>query len=128
MKKPTILVVDDEPHIVNLIKLTLGDDFEYLEAFSGMEALKHIGKKVPDMVILDLMMPNMDGYQVCDRLRAHPSTKDVPVMILSAKNQIVDKFKSINVGADDYMVKPFDPSELIRRVEMNLSRKITVQH
>ena len=122
--KPTILVVDDEPHIVNLIKLTLGDDYKYLEAYSGMEALKVLKKHTPDMVILDLMMPNMDGYTVCSKMRSNPATQHIPIMILSAKSQIVDKFKSINVGADDYMVKPFEPTELLRRVKMNLAPKI----
>lgn len=123
--KPKILVVDDEPHIVNLIKLTLGEEYEFFEAYSGMEALKVLKKHTPDMIILDLMMPNMDGYSVAQEVRKHKDTQHVPIMILSAKSQIVDKFKSINVGADDYMVKPFEPNELIRRVKMNLMPKIT---
>ncbi|MFT4310696.1 MAG: response regulator transcription factor [Candidatus Woesearchaeota archaeon] len=118
--KKKILVVDDEPHIVNLIKLTLEDDYEIIEAFSGMDALKLAKAKHPDMVILDLMMPNIDGFEVARQLRALQETKKTPIMILSAKSQITDKFKSINSGADDYMVKPFEPEELIRRVKQNL--------
>jgi len=121
MQKPKILIVDDEPHIVNLIKLTLGEDYDFFEAYSGLEAIKLAKREVPDMVILDLMMPNIDGYQVCTEIRSYANTQNIPVMILSAKGQIVDKFKSINVGADDYMVKPFEPAELVRRVKMNLS-------
>jgi DNA-binding response OmpR family regulator len=123
MGKPTILVVDDEPHIVNLIKLALGDEYDFLEAFSGMETVRLAKKHAPDLVILDLMMPNVDGYQVCTELRSTSSTQNIPIMILSAKSQVIDKFKSINVGADDYMVKPFEPAELIRRVQMNLPKK-----
>ncbi|MFW5745933.1 MAG: response regulator transcription factor [Nanoarchaeota archaeon] len=120
--KQKILIVDDEPHIVNLVKLTLGDEYDYIEAFSGLEAIKKAKKEIPDIIILDIMMPNVDGYQVCTELRKHSKTRDIPIMILSAKSQIVDKFKSINVGADDYMVKPFDPAELSKRVKMNLAQ------
>jgi DNA-binding response OmpR family regulator len=119
-RKKSILVVDDEPHIVNLVKLTLSDDYIVHEAYSGQEALKILKSVKPDLVLLDLMMPSMDGYQVCLEIRNNPQTKDIPVMILSAKSQIVDKFKSINVGADDYVVKPFEPTDLLRRVQQNL--------
>lgn len=119
--KKKILVVDDEPHIVNLIKLTLSDDFEVIEAYSGMEAVEKVKTQKPDLVILDLMMPNMDGFETCAKLRTMPQTKQTPIMILSAKSQIVDKFKSINAGADDYMCKPFDPSELQKRVLSNIA-------
>ncbi len=121
-KRKKILVVDDEPHIVNLIKLSLQDSFIIKEAFSGSEAIMLAKKEKPDLVVLDLMMPNMNGFEVCSKLRTMAETKDIPVLILSAKSQIVDKFKSINAGADDYMVKPFDPAELVKRIEMNLGR------
>jgi len=119
--KKRILVVDDEPHIVNLIKLTLQDTFEIKEAFSGVEALEAVKTFTPDLIILDLMMPNMDGFETCTRLRAIAKTKNTPIMILSAKSQIVDKFKSINSGADDYVTKPFDPFELQKRIESNIA-------
>lgn len=121
--KKRILVVDDEPHIVNLIKLTLEPRYEVHEAYSGTEALKIASKIEPDLVILDLMMPRVDGFQTCVTLRNSPETKDTPIMILSARSQIVDKFKSINSGADDYMTKPFDPDELARRVALNLGER-----
>jgi len=121
-KTSKILVVDDEPHIVNLIKLTLtSDKYEIFSAYSGTEALKLAKQIKPDLIILDLMMPNIDGYEVCENLRKDPKTSELPIMILSAKSQLVDKFKSINVGADDYMTKPFDPEELIKRVKINLN-------
>jgi DNA-binding response OmpR family regulator len=121
-KKQKILIVDDEPHIVNLVRLTLsGEKYEVFSAYSGMEALALAKQIRPDLIILDLMMPNMDGYQVCEELRKDSRTMNTPIMILSAKSQLVDKFKSINVGADDYMVKPFDPEELVKRVKVNMS-------
>ncbi|MGM5483617.1 MAG: response regulator transcription factor [Nanobdellota archaeon] len=121
-RKNKVLVVDDEPHIVNLIRLTLsGDKYEVYSAYSGLEAIKLAKQIKPSLIILDLMMPNVDGYQVCEEIRKDKSTTETPIMILSAKSQLVDKFKSINVGADDYMVKPFDPDELVKRVKVNLS-------
>lgn len=121
-KKKKILVVDDEPHIVNLVRLTLsGEKYEVYSAYSGQEAVRLAQQIKPDLILLDIMMPNMDGYQVCEELRKDKKTANVPIMILSAKSQLVDKFKSINVGADDYMVKPFDPEELIKRVKVNIS-------
>jgi len=122
MTKKKILIVDDEPHIVNLVKLILRDNFTVYEAFSGSEALIIADKVKPDLIILDLMMPNMNGFETCAKLRTKTATKNTPVLILSAKSQIVDKFKSINAGADDYVVKPFDSDELLRRVEMNLGK------
>lgn len=120
-KKQKILVVDDEPHIVNLIKLTLsGDKYEVFGAYSGLEAIKFAKQIRPNLIILDLMMPNIDGYQVCEEVRKDPKLTNTPIMILSAKSQLVDKFKSINVGADDYLVKPFDPEELLKRVKVNI--------
>ncbi len=121
IKKNKILVVDDEPHIVNLIRLTLaGDNYEVYSAYSGSEAIKLAKQILPNLIILDLMMPNIDGYQVCEDIRKDNKTAQIPIMILSAKSQLVDKFKSINVGADDYMVKPFDPDELLKRVKVNI--------
>jgi len=118
--KKKVLIVDDEPHIVNLIKMTLEDKYEVIEAFSGTEALNIVKKTTPDIVLLDLMMPHIDGFKTCQMLRELPQTKRTPIMILSAKSQISDKFRSVNVGADDYMVKPFDPEDLAKRVAANL--------
>ena len=121
-KKKKILVVDDEPHIVNLVRLTLsGERYDVYSAYSGKEAIQLAKQIDPDLIILDIMMPNMDGYQVCEELRKDKKTVNTPIMILSAKSQLVDKFKSINVGADDYIVKPFDPEELMKRVKVNIS-------
>ncbi len=121
-KKRNVLVIDDEPHIVNLVKLSLGTkQYNIFGAYSGREALNLIRNQIPDIVILDIMMPGVNGYEVCNALRENPKTKSVPIMILSAKSQMDDKLHAIDVGADDYMCKPFDPSELARRIKLNLS-------
>ena len=120
MAKKKVLVVDDEPHIVNLIKMTLEDKYDVLEAYSGTQAVDLVKKTTPDLVVLDLMMPHVDGFKTCQLLRGLPQTKRTPIMILSAKSQITDKFRSVNAGADDYMVKPFDPQDLLKRIAANL--------
>ena len=109
-----VLIVDDEPHIVNLIKLSLNKDkYSVIGAYSAREALMHINKTTPDIVVLDLMMPGVNGYELC--------TQNIPILILSAKSQMNDKLHAIDVGADDYMTKPFDPMELIKRIKLNLN-------
>jgi DNA-binding response OmpR family regulator len=121
-ERKNVLIVDDEPHIVNLIKLSLNKDkYNVTGAYSGREALMHIDKQLPDLVVLDLMMPGVNGYEICKALRENPKTRDVPVLILSAKSQMNDKLHAIDVGADDYMTKPFDPMELVKRIKLNLN-------
>ena len=120
--KKNVLIVDDEPHIVNLIKLSLNKDkYSVTGAYSAREALMHMEKAVPDIVVLDLMMPGINGYELCKALRENPKTRNVPVLILSAKSQMNDKLHAIDVGADDYMTKPFDPMELVKRIKLNLN-------
>ena len=117
-----ILVVDDEPHIVNLIKLTLdSENYEILEAYSGSEAINIAIKEKPNLITLDLMMPGMSGYDVCSELRNNSLTRDIPIMIISAKSTINDKFQSIDFGAIDYITKPFEPDEFKQRVLFNLN-------
>jgi two-component system, OmpR family, alkaline phosphatase synthesis response regulator PhoP len=121
-KKKRILVVDDEPHIVKLVSLSLGKKkYDILSAYSGQEALRHIKNAPPDLVVLDIMMPGINGYEMCQALRENASTKNVPIIILSAKSQMEDKLHAIDVGADDYLCKPFDPAELSRRIRLNLT-------
>ncbi|MBT4824945.1 response regulator [Candidatus Woesearchaeota archaeon] len=120
--KKNVLIVDDEPHIVNLIKLSLNKEkYDVTGAYSAREALMHMEKAIPDIVVLDLMMPGINGYELCKALRENPKTRDVPVLILSAKSQMNDKLHAIDVGADDYMTKPFDPMELVKRIKLNLN-------
>lgn len=118
--KKKILVVDDEPHIVNLIKLTLEKEFEIIEAYTSRDAMGLLKEHNPDLLLLDIMMPGEDGYQFCERIRSSKKNKDVPIIFISAKNQIEDKMKSLDVGADDYLTKPFDPVELEKKVRSHI--------
>ena len=122
MGKKNILVVDDEPNIVHLVKLSLNEDkYDVQEAYSVRDAMNFVKKKIPDVVVLDLMMPGVNGYEFCQSLKENPRTRNVPVVILSAKGQMEDKLHAINVGADDYLTKPFDPMELVRRIKLNMN-------
>lgn len=126
-QKPNILVVDDEPHVVNLIKLSLASDkFNIFEAYSGNEALEVLKKNKVDLLVLDLMMPGMSGYEVCKILKENPLTSHIHVIILSAKGEIKDKIDGIDVGADDYITKPFDPLELEARINLNLKHSTQI--
>ncbi|MEW6517572.1 MAG: response regulator [candidate division FCPU426 bacterium] len=113
MAKHKIMVVDDEPDIVKLVKISLEmANYEVIEAFSGLEALEKSKGVVPSLYLLDIMMPDMNGYEVCERLKADDRTKNVPVVMLTAKGQKGDAEQGLKVGADDYIIKPFDPYEL----------------
>jgi DNA-binding response OmpR family regulator len=113
MSKHKIMVIDDEPDIVKLVKISLEmANFEVIEAFSGKEALEKVQKVVPDLFLLDIMMPEMNGYEVCQILKSQERTRAVPVVMLTAKGQKGDAEQGLKVGADDYIIKPFDPYEL----------------
>jgi DNA-binding response OmpR family regulator len=115
-----LLLVDDDPHIRELIRVFLSKEgFEVIEACDGIEALAMLDSSAPDMVILDIMMPNMDGWQVCKELREH---YDLPVLMLTAIGETQQKIKGFELGADDYLVKPFEPLELVVRVKALLKR------
>ncbi len=119
-KKIKILVADDDNNVINIIRYSMGDQFEILEAANGKEALGMVFTRSPDLLILDIMMPEMDGYTVCKELKEHDSTKNLPIIILSAKVSVDDKVKAMGLGIDDYMIKPFDPRELEARIKMRL--------
>jgi len=112
-----VLVVDDEPNIVLSLKFLITQEgFEVRTASSGEEALKALNEKLPDLVLLDVMMPKPDGYEVCQKIRATPEWKDIPVIMLTAKGRDVEKEKGLAMGADDYITKPFSTQELIAKV------------
>ncbi len=124
MEKQIILIVDDEKEIRDLIEIYLTNEgYETIKAGNGVEALEIINKKHVDLVILDVMMPKKDGIQVCIELR---KTKNMPVIMLSAKSQDMDKIMGLTTGADDYLTKPFNPLELIARVKSQLRRYYTL--
>lgn len=118
-----ILVVDDDINALKLIGYTLHKEgYEIIAAQSGQEALAKAQEERPQLVILDIMMPHMDGYEVCRRLRATPQTAQLPVIMLTAKGQVEDKVAGFEAGADDYLTKPVIPAELVARVKALLLR------
>ena len=117
MQKKVIMIVDDEKQIIDLIKLSLGDTYEYVEAQTGEEALLKVEQKLPDLILLDIMMPGMDGYEVAKRLKNNPDTKDIVVAMVSAKKEDHDILTGIDVGAVAFVTKPFNPMELQEKVE-----------
>ena len=117
MTKKRILVVDDEMYIVNILDFTLATDgLEVVSAANGEEALKSAIERTPDLVILDVMMPKIDGFEVCRALRAKEETKHVPIILLTAKDRETDKAKGKEAGADLYVTKPFSPTRLLDEV------------
>ncbi len=120
MSNGTVLVVDDEKNIVQLAKLYLTSEGYSVEAaYNGVEALEKVKTHRPNLLVLDLMMPQMDGWEVCRRLRKE---SDIPIIILTAKSDDVDKIIGLELGADDYVTKPFNPRELVARVKAVLRR------
>ena len=123
MDKQKILIVDDDENIAELISLYLNKEcFETMKVFDGPAALSAFASFSPDLILLDLMLPGMDGYQVCREIR---QSSRVPIIILSAKGEIFDKVLGLELGADDYMIKPFDTKELVARVKAVLRRSNT---
>ncbi|NLJ36667.1 MAG: response regulator [candidate division WS1 bacterium] len=109
-----ILVVDDERHIVRLVEVNLARaGYEVVTAYDGVEALEKVEQEVPDMVVLDVMMPRMDGFEVLKNLQADAKYKDIPVIMLTAKAQDADIFKGWQSGVSSYLTKPFNPKELL---------------
>jgi len=117
-KKKKILVVDDQKHIVRLVQITLEKaGYEVVTAYDGVEALEQVEKENPDMIVLDVMMPRMDGFEVLSRLQADPRHQHIPVIMLTAKAQDADIFKGWQSGVSSYLVKPFNPRELLTFVQ-----------
>jgi class 3 adenylate cyclase len=124
LEKPTILVVDDTPENIEMLVSILRERYKVKAAISGASALKIATRKPPDLVLLDIMMPDMDGYEVCERLKQNPTTHDVPVVFLTAKTEATEIVKGFEVGAVDYVTKPFNSAELLIRVNTHLELRI----
>ena len=122
-QKPKILIVDDEKYVVKLIKLSLPTAYSIKEAYSGKEAWACIERDLPELIILDLMMPEISGYDILEKMKGHPQWSKIPVIILTAKGQVADKIKGYQTGALMYLTKPFDPAELAARVRSILEKK-----
>ncbi|TEB06620.1 Transcriptional regulatory protein YycF [Pelotomaculum schinkii] len=122
-----VLVVDDETNIIELLKFNLGKDgYQVVGLTNGRDAVNFTEEAKPDLIILDIMLPQMDGYEVLRTLRAKPETSAIPVIMLSAKGELVDKILGLELGADDYITKPFSPREVLARVKARLRRKVSL--
>lgn len=120
-----ILIVDDDPNIAILVKMALSVQPEYAVDIvnSGPEALDFISRSMPDLVLLDIMMPGMDGFEVCRRIKAEEETRYLPIIMITAKTDMQDKVHGMDIGANDYITKPFNPDELLARVKAHLRIK-----
>jgi len=122
-----ILVCDDEPYILMALTDAVEmEGYDCVTAVNGKEALQKAREEHPDLIMLDIMMPFMDGYEVCRELKADPTTRDIPVIMLTAKSQQLDIQKGKEVGADDYITKPFRPSTLRKKFNEVLDARRTI--
>jgi DNA-binding NarL/FixJ family response regulator len=118
-----LLLIDDDPNLILLVKDYLEfRGYEVMAAGNGREALEILNEQLPDMIICDVMMPEMDGYAFIEKIRQQARTSWIPIMLLSAKGQSQDKIKGLTTGADVYMIKPFEPDELVAQVEASLKQ------
>ena len=123
MSKGKILVVDDEIYIVHILDFSLGmEGYEVITALDGEQALEKVKAEKPDLIVLDIMMPKLDGYEVCKNIKSSAETQHIPVILLSAKGRNVDQKLGFDVGADDYITKPFSPRKLVERINAILGQ------
>lgn len=117
----TILIVDDTETNIDILLDTLGEDYDIAVAMDGESALEAVEEEPPDLILLDIMMPGMDGFEVCKRLKDDPKTADIPVVFLSAITEADQKQKGLAMGAVDFLTKPFNPSEIQAKVKEHLT-------
>jgi two-component system alkaline phosphatase synthesis response regulator PhoP len=119
-----ILVIEDDPAISRLVDYTLRHEgYEVVTAANGLEGIRKAHNEAPDLVILDVMLPGMDGFEICHQLRSEPDTASILILMFSAKAQEIDKNTGLKVGADDYLPKPAAPAEIVGRVAKLLAKK-----
>jgi DNA-binding response OmpR family regulator len=124
MAKGKILVVDDEVYIVHILDFSLRmEGYEVVTALDGEQALEKVESEHPDLVVLDIMMPKLDGYDTCKRLKANAETRDIPIILLSAKGRNVDQRMGFEAGANDYITKPFSPRKLVEKINSMLPQQ-----
>jgi two-component system, OmpR family, alkaline phosphatase synthesis response regulator PhoP len=122
-RPPSVLIVDDEPNIVLSLQFLMKKaGYDVRTAKDGEEALTEISRAVPDLVLLDVMMPKVDGFSICQQIRENPEWKDLRIIMLTARGRDVEREKGLALGADDYITKPFSTKDAIARVEAVLGR------
>lgn len=123
MSKKHILIVDDDPDILDVLRLTLPEEeYEVVEAHDGQEALEKAYERPPDLIIIDYIMPKLNGREVTQKLKKDILLRHMPIIMLTGKSEVKDKVEGLDAGADDYIVKPFEPEELLARIRMTLRR------
>ncbi|NCC79203.1 MAG: response regulator transcription factor [Clostridia bacterium] len=123
MAKDKVLIIDDEEHIVELIRYNLENaGYDAVEAYNGIDGIKAAKAEKPTLILLDVMLPMMDGLEVCRKLRKDDTTKHIPIIMLTAKSEEIDKILGLELGADDYITKPFSVRELLARIKAVLRR------
>ena len=123
---PRVLIADDNPQGVELLEASLsGSDYEIRTAADGEETLRQVQQWRPDLILLDIMMPKISGFEVCKRLRANPATRDVAVLMITALDQPSDVERAVEAGTDDYLTKPINKAELLLRVRSLLKSRLT---
>jgi len=124
MDKKIIAIIDDEPDILELVSLSMEKSgYDTIKFDNGADLLAALPKKIPDLLILDLMLPDMDGFDICKEIRKNDNISSLPIIMLTAKNDVTDRVLGLEFGADDYVVKPFSPRELTARVKAVLRRQ-----
>lgn len=124
-----LLLIDDDPNLILLVQDYLEfRGYEVITASNGQEGLDRLEEQIPDMIICDIMMPQMDGYSFVEKVRTNPKTNWIPFLFLSAKGQSQDRVKGLTQGADVYMTKPFEPEELVAQVEASLKQSDRLMH
>ncbi|MBF0588231.1 MAG: response regulator [Magnetococcales bacterium] len=122
-KQPIILAVDDAPANIDVVKGILSEEYFVQAAINGQMALKIAKRKQPDLILLDIIMPEMDGFEVCRQIKAHPNTRDVPVIFVTGQNSVMDEAKGLMLGAVDFILKPVEPKLLLSRIRVHLNQR-----
>lgn len=125
MKRGKVLIVDDEINITELIAVNLEEEFNVICCYDGLEAVDIASKEIPDIILLDIMLPGIDGFEVCRKIRSNKETSKIPIIMLTVKREEKDKVMGLKLGADDYITKPFSINELLARIEAVLRRVVS---
>jgi DNA-binding response OmpR family regulator len=117
MQKPRLILVDDDPNVMTMMTIALRDDYEIVKAMDGLQAVEKIVRCQPDLAVVDIMMPKMSGYQLCESLRRNATFRDMPIIVISAKSSRKDQEYAYRCGANSFLAKPFEPGRLMKLID-----------